>query len=78
MSVGDIGEKITSPKTNVKNVKILIAFWYIHANIQIIDQILTPILSPNGGPTFGIAMDGEQTHGHTQDATLRVIDELQP
>ena len=51
---------------------------FIRANIQIIDQILTPIFSSNGGPTFGIAMDGEQTHGHTQDATLRVIDELQP
>ena len=51
---------------------------FIWANIRIIDQILTPIFSPSGSPTFGIAMDGEQTHGHTQDATLRVIDELQP
>ena len=41
-------------------------------------KYLTPYFFPNGGPTFGIAMDGEQTHGHTQDATLRVIDELQP
>ena len=51
---------------------------FIRVNVRIIDQILTPIFSPNGGPPFGIAMDGEQTHGHTQDATLRVIDELQP
>ena len=51
---------------------------FILANIRILDQILSPNFSPNGGPTFGIAMDGELTHGHTQDATLRVIDELQP